>query len=288
MSHSNARSAWKRGALCFSLFPIVLLILLLNASVGYAREPATAQEVTFASGKYQLHGFLWKPQGTGPFAAVIWNHGSEKEPDSAPSLAAFYTSHGYLFFAPHRRGQGHSPGPYIQDLVRDTPSFARDKRMVSLQEEDNADVVSAVDYLKSQPFVDAARIAISGCSYGGIQTLLAGEKPLGVVALIPFAPGAMSWDRSDALQFRLKRAVARATAPIFLIQAANDFNLGPSHALTREAEFRHTDFRSKIYSSYGSTPEEGHGKFCRFAMGVWGNDVLAFLEAHMKPLSSVQ
>jgi len=141
---------------------------------------ATAQpkpeEVVFHSGKLELHGFLWRPNGPGPFPAVLWNHGSEKLPGSQPHLAEFYTSHFYVFFVPHRRGQGRSPGAYMQDLVEQAPPGARARRAVELHDEEVADVVAALDFLKSQTFVDPARIAISGCSYGGIQTLLAGER----------------------------------------------------------------------------------------------------------------
>jgi len=59
-------------------------------------KPATAaaQEVTFPSGRLELHGFLWMPEGTGPYPAMLWNHGSEKMPGSQPGLAAFYRAHG--------------------------------------------------------------------------------------------------------------------------------------------------------------------------------------------------
>ena len=60
--------------------------------------------------------------------------------------------------------------------------------MVELQQVEVDDVIAGLNYLKSQPFVDSARIAVSGCSYGGIQTLLIGERDLGVKALVPFAP----------------------------------------------------------------------------------------------------
>lgn len=53
--------------------------------------------------------------------------------------------------------------------------------MVELQQAEVDDVIAALNYLKSQSFVDSARIALSGCSYGGIQTLLAGERNLGVM-----------------------------------------------------------------------------------------------------------
>jgi len=67
-----------------------------------------------------------------------------------------------------------------------------------------------------------------------------------------------------------------------LIQAQNDFSLEPSRVLTREATKNHTNFQSKIYPRFGTTHQDGHGKFCSTATDVWGNDVLAFLDAQMK------
>ena len=238
------------------------------------------EEVVFASGRRELHGFLWKPEGVGPFAAIVWNHGSEKLPGSQPVLAKFYTAHSYVFFVPHRRGQGRSPGDYIQDLVGQAPPGERARRMVELQEAEVDDVVAGLNYLRSQGFVDPGRIVISGCSFGGIETLLAGERNLGVKALVPFAPGAMSWEQNVPLQERLVRAVELAKAPVFLIQAENDYNLAPSRVLSKEASKKKKDFQSKIYPAFGNSQQDGHWAFCSTATEVWGHDVLAFLEAH--------
>ena len=267
--------AW-RIRLCLAF----LLLLIWGAGGGLGQvEP---EETVFQSGGLQLHGFIWKPSGSGPFPAILWNHGSEKRPGSQPPLAKFYTEHGYVFFVPHRSGQGRSPGEYIQDLVAQAPPSERGRRMIELQDERVADVVTALDFLKSQPFVDPGRISISGCSYGGIQTLLAGERNLGVKALVPFAPGAMAWEGNPYVSDRLLQAVDHAKAPIFLLQAKNDYSLGPSHALSKEANKKHKDFQSKIYPAFGSTHQDGHWGFCTAATDVWGNDVLAFLEAQMK------
>lgn len=269
-----------RKTLCAWLF------LIFAATAGTQSHPAPApvnpQEVTFQSGNLQLHGFLWRPNGPGPFPAVLWNHGSEKLPGWRPELGNFYTSHSFVFFIPHRRGQGRSPGEYIEDLVQQALPWQRAKRMVELQEAEVEDVVAALNYLKSQSFVDPERIAISGCSYGGIQTLLAGERDLGVKALVPFAPAAISWEGNQPLRERLMRAVDNAKAPMLMIQAQNDYNLEPSKVLSREAAGKHKDFQSKIYPPFGSSHQEGHGKFCTTATDVWGADVLSFLAAHMK------
>ena len=154
--------------------------------------------------------------------------------------------------------------------------------MVELQQAEVDDVIAGLNFLRSQAFVDPARIAISGCSYGGIQTLLTGERDLGVKALVPFAPGAMSWDQNMPLQDRLIRAVDLAKAPVFLLQAENDYNLAPSRVLSKEAIKKKKNFQSKVYRAFGSSHQDGHWGFCSTATDVWGNDVLAFLDTQMK------
>lgn len=257
-------------------------LLLVALAQGISLAQSKPEEVVFPSSGRELHGFLWKPDGAGPFPAILWNHGSEKLPGSQPALAKFYTAHSYVFFVPHRRGQGRSPGDYIQDLVAQAPPNERARRMVELQQTEVDDVIAGLNYLKSQPFVDPSRIAISGCSYGGIQTLLAGERDLGVKALVPFAPGAMSWEQNVQLQDRLLRAVNLAKAPVLLVQAENDYNLAPSRVLSEEARKKNKDFQSKIYPAFGNSHQDGHWGFCSSATDVWGSDVLAFLETQMK------
>lgn len=257
---------------------LFLIVLAQGTSVAQSKP----EEVVFQSGGRELHGFLWKPEGTGPFPAIVWNHGSEKLPGSQPILAKFYTAHAYVFFVPHRRGQGRSPGDYIQDLVAQAPPSDRARRMVDLQQAEVDDVIAALNYLRSRLFVDAGRMVISGCSYGGIQTLLAGEHDLGVKALVPFAPGAMSWEQNVPLQDRLVRAVELATAPVFLIQAENDYSLAPSRVLSKEANKKKKAFQSKIYPAFGNSHQEGHWGFCSTATDVWGEDVLAFLSTQME------
>jgi carboxymethylenebutenolidase len=65
--------------------------------------------ITFTSGDLTLTGFIWKPEGPGPFPAILWNHGSEKLPSSGGSVATYFYSRGYVFLVPHRRGHGQSP-----------------------------------------------------------------------------------------------------------------------------------------------------------------------------------
>jgi hypothetical protein len=92
----------------------------------------------------------------------------------------------------------------------------------------------------------------------------------------------MSWDRNPVVSERLSVAVARARAPVFLLQAKNDYSLGPSNVLAKEANRKHKDFVSKIYPAFGLTEQDGHWGFCSTGTDVWGSDVLAFLETRLK------
>jgi len=70
---------------------------------------------------------------------------------------------------------------------------------------------------------------------------------LGVKAYIPFAAAAMSWEGNPLLRERLVQCVKNAKAPIFFLQAQNDYNLGPSEMLGEELKRKGGLNRSKIY-----------------------------------------
>ena len=250
---------------------------------------AAGELVSFSRGDATLHGWLCKPQGTGPFPAMIFNHGSEKTPGSFPPLAAFWTSKGYVFFVPHRSGHGRSEGEYIVDLQKQFREKEKDaalcqKQDIELHERANLDVVAAVAWLKEQPIVDKNRLVMSGGSYGGIQTLLSAEKNLGVKAYVPFAAAAMSWQGNPLLRQRLAQCVKNGKAPIFFLQAQNDYDLGPSELLGEELKSKGGLNRAKVYPPFGDPKEhkDGHGGFIVRASEVWGADVLGFVNEAFK------
>src|ERR1700675_7148 len=156
-----------------------LFALLLLPSV-----LAVAETVTFPSGEITLHGVLYKPKGSGPYPAVIYNQGSapgmiSKEPFAA--LGPVFASHGWVFFGPYRRGQGlsASAGPYIGDQIAAGEKAggvsADGGTMVRLLETDHLDdQFAALAWLRKQSFVQPNRIAVAGNSFGGMPTLLGG------------------------------------------------------------------------------------------------------------------
>ena len=238
--------------------------------------------MSFPSGKLELHGFVYKPAGNGPFRAILYNHGSEQKPGWKPELGRFFSEHGYVFFVPHRRSHGRSPrDPQVNALYNSGTSG-----LVALQEIHLQDQLAALDYLKRLPGVDPGRIAIAGCSFGGIQTVLALEAgadgQANFRAAIDFAGAAQTWRFSPALQQKMVGAVRKAAVPVMFVQAENDYDLSPSYALAKEMAKLGKPHKLAVYPPFGTSVQDGHGGFCGRGVTVWGPDVLSFLDAALK------
>jgi dipeptidyl aminopeptidase/acylaminoacyl peptidase len=288
---SGTKSRWipHTSSASLSLFVLAIAVLAIavlavvtecSLKAQDRSSQSAAEEVTFPSGKLTLHGFLYKGAGDGPLPAILWNHGSERRPGRLPELGAFFSSKGYVFFVPHRRGQGRSAnaGPYVMDVLRgEGGSTARSARLVEMMEVHLQDQLAALAYLRSLPFVDPKRIAVMGCSFGGIQTLLAAESAPDIRAAVDFAGGAESWQGSPDLRGRMMSAARHAKVPVFFIQAEGDYDLAPSRTLAKEMEKAGKDAMIHIYPAVGRTPQENH-EFCVHGVEVWGPDVVSFIE----------
>ena len=257
----------------------LLVAALLVAAVpacGSGRAPpqTTAtpgfHQVKFQSRGLALTGYLWIPRTESAahplrLPAVVWNHGSEQYVPVrlGSALAKFYNNAGFVFFMPVRRGHLPSPGTYRTTLAG---------LLAEVQ-----DVAAGITYLKSLPVVDRNRIVVSGGSNGGIMALLAADEGLGLRAAIAFAPGAESW-ANTGLRDALVTAAQSVKIPTFIIQAQNDYSLGPVRVLGQiVASNKVLPHQAKIYPAYGTTHEEGHAEFATAGFGVWGQDVLTFV-----------
>ncbi|HEV7610198.1 MAG TPA: alpha/beta fold hydrolase [Steroidobacteraceae bacterium] len=259
--------------------------LLVSVSVVAAAGPPPAKRVTFKSGGYSLVGFLYQPEGAGPWPALIWNHGSEKDPGAGrqfDTVASVFVPAGYVVFAPERRGHGESEGEYVVDQVKFTfrlqgPDEANRLTVKLLESEQLNDQLAALGYVSRLAFVDPERIVVAGCSYGGIETLLGAESRAGYKAAISISPAALSWERNEYLQARLVKAVSRINIPVLLIQPPKDASLGPAHVLGAAAVRAGTPLTVKVYPATGSSKEQGHCFGGASGMHVWADDAKAFL-----------
>jgi dienelactone hydrolase len=263
----------------------LLLLFVCFPTLACAQSPPTPTEVTFSSGNLVLHGFLYKPEGKGPFPAVLWNHGSERRPGWLPELAPIFLGKGYVLFIPHRHGQGRSPGEYIMDLLdrakQSGGSQVRDRELVELMDQHLQDQLAALSYLKGLPDVDPQRIAVAGCSFGGIQTVLMAEKGLGVRAAVDFAGAAQNWQYAPELRARMIQAVQHSQMPIFFIQAKNDYDTSPSRDLAAAMEKSGKTHSLQIFPSFGKSNQDAH-EFCVHGGEIWAPQVFSFLTQALK------
>jgi dienelactone hydrolase len=271
-----------------ALLSFLLLLLLPSPAV-----TASAKVVSFPSGKLTLKGMLYKPEGTGPFPAVVYNHGSAPgmlSKEAFEALGPVFASHGWVFFGPFRRGQGlsASAGPYIGDEIAAAEKkggiTAGAATMVRLLETDHLnDQLAALAWLRAQSFVKPDGIAVAGNSFGGIEAVLGAERA-SYCAAVDSAGAAQSWAQAPEVQALMTRAVRNSRAPILFFQAENDYDLSPSRTLSAAMKDAGKEFEIKIYPPFGKSAQDGHS-FGYFGSSVWGFDMFRFLDKHCRKIS---
>ncbi len=194
---------------------------IASANERAAHERAAYERVTFDSARYvignlqqrlarergetppnnpstPLIGYLAKPEGAGPFAAVVHLHGcsglTERVRDAA---AARITSWGYV------------------SLVVD--SFATrgiKDDCVTAPADRHADAMGALAYLATLPFVDVTRVALVGHAQGGAAALqVASERPYPLFDI----PADLNYRTVVAWYPRCNAAKATLTVPALIL-----------------------------------------------------------------------
>ncbi|HUG31177.1 MAG TPA: prolyl oligopeptidase family serine peptidase [Candidatus Limnocylindria bacterium] len=253
------------------------------AQVTEAPAPAlNGRRISFENGDLALGGMLWKPAGNGPFPSILWNHGSELGPGVAgsnPLLGPVFAAEGYVFFMPFRRGQGTSEGTWIVDATNAAAPADQPALIAQLHAtEQLSDQLAGLAFLRNLAYVDGARIAVAGWSYGGIQTVLGAGESAGYRAAVAFTPASQAWAGNTDLQSTMMEAATGAEIPFLFIQADNDYSLVPTQELTDAIEAAGGTATRSIYPAFGTTNQDGH-EFAVRGSADWGAEVFAFLTA---------
>ncbi len=194
---------------------------------------------------------------------------------------------GFVVFAPERRGHGDSQGEYVRDTIaheRQARGDAAANRVMVREHETNQleDQLAGLDYLTSLPYVDKTRLAVAGCSFGGIQTLLAAERGVGFKAAVALSPAAQTWAANPLIRERLKAAVGRITIPVLIIHPAKDASLEPGKTLAAEQVRLGKPHQLKIYPAEGPENEQTHCFGGPMGTHVWAPDAVAFVRNALK------
>lgn len=241
--------------------------VVISAAAEASLQP---QVVSFTSRKQKLKGYLWVPEGDGPFPAMVWSYGHHERlmnqgpPSQFDRLARFYLEMKYVLFVPDR---GATPG---QKDDGSPEAFER------INDAKTKDLISAISWIRQQSYVNAAKVAVSGSLNGSLHALLAAERDSTIHAVVISTPGSITWNNNPALRTLMHRGVKNANVPIFLFQPQNDKSLGPTQALGPLLAEKGKRNRTKVYLPY-----EGEIRsFGKDAVNVWGPDVRAFLEGN--------
>src|ERR1700722_10925916 len=281
-----------------ALLSFVLSGLFSVAASGQSSKTIAPQTVEIASDTLRLKAFLWKPEGPGPFPAVVFNHGRSYDPqqhthkltitEAAQILGPVFVKHGYVFLYLFRRGEGLSAdqGAFLGDVLQREEAArgeeARKHLQFVLMTTDHLDDASAgLSFVENLPEVDAHRVAVAGHSFGGQLTLLEAERDPTIRAAVTFGAAAASWDGSAELRARLLTAVGKITVPVLLIHTANDYSVTPGKSLADEFARLSKLHELKLYPPVGQTTSDGHN-FLYTDVTLWEGDVFKFLDQKVK------
>lgn len=213
------------------LFGTVLVLVLVLAAYNVARHLVfwgSTETVSFSSGDVPLVGTLAKPDGDGPFPAVVVLLGSGPETRSGPAYrvnASNMLRHGFAILIFDKRGSGDSGG----DL--DTATF----------EDFAADAVAAVRFLASRDDIDTSRIGLLANSESGWYSAQVAADTGQVAFIINRVGPPLPW--IDTVLWEVRNE--------FLDAGIADSDLEPLLAVTAR--------RWRFYAEAGQNPELAEG-----------------------------
>jgi len=235
-------------------FTIILLSLTIfhPARVGHAVSTSPRyEEVVYQKGRFELKAFLCKPEGSGPFPAVVYNHGGlgDRIGGAPRETCEALAKSGFVGFSPMRR----QTIPLAGHLD---------------------DVFAGVDYVKSLNYVDSQRIGLIGFSRGALLAFMAATRSGDFKAIVMMAP---AW---KIVEGPFLSDAPRVSAPVLLLVSENDTvqadHVRSTQMVKQALEAAGKDVQVIHYPPY---QRDGHRMF--FEVGTYWEDVEAFLDKYL-------
>jgi carboxymethylenebutenolidase len=163
--------------------------------------------VTFKhGGKDSINGFLAKPKAEGRYAAVVVIPGNVITEEYIPNTCAALAVAGFVGLAPN-----------IFHTLPETARTPEERRLATIAHTDSdclLDILSGIDYLRTQPFVASGGMGAVGFCFGGHLAMMLGSRSREIDAVVPYHPGPTT--AAD---------VARLKVPVLIHQGTADRNI---------------------------------------------------------------
>ena len=259
--------------LLFAAFFVFLIgSLVVDTLAGGDRlDEVTNTTVPGLDGGPDVHAYVARPEGSGPFPAVILIHEFWGLNESIVGKADLLAEAGYLVIAPDTfRG---STTSWIPSAIYQAVS--------SNAEEINTDLDSVYAWLESQPDVASDRVGIAGFCYGGRTSLVYSLHNDRLAATVIFY-GSLETD-PDVLE--------TLPGPVLGIFGGADQSIPVDQVIAFDAALTQAGVPHEI-TVYEGQPhafvQDAEGIQSGGAQGeAWGQ-MLAFLENHLKAQSALK
>jgi len=241
-----------------------------------------------------IPAWLYKPEGEGPFPVVVSIHGGP-EGQSRPFFSYTYQMWmkelGVAVVVPNVRG---SSG-YGKTYLSLDNGFKR--------EDSVKDIGALLDWIGTQPDLDASRLAVYGGSYGGYMVLAsavhysdrlkAAVDVVGISSFVTFLENTQDYrrdlrrqeygdERDPAMRAHLEKispvnSVEKIDVPLFIVQGQNDPRVPVTESIQMVAALREQG--NDVW--FMNALNEGHGYRKKENRDIYQQAVVMFLERHL-------
>jgi dienelactone hydrolase len=282
------------------LLGLALLLTWVESTLAQPSDAYITEVVTIPSGGLKLRAVLGRPRGDGPFPAYIQNHGSMtiQEASRNPwtsitkdSLSDTLARNGYVVLLLARRGYKGSEGTASTYSQNRTSGYYSGRRAVDVMrgaEEEMGDVIAALDYLLTLPYVDREHVGVGGHSLGGLVSVMAAARDSRFKALISMAGGYRQDGQGGVdeawgpLQGIWEDAARRLQVPVLILWAKNDMLLERDVGRELEKDLKVAGKRVEM-TVYPDFQQNGHFLFSRVeGYPLFVPDAMRFLDRNLK------
>lgn len=266
--------------LAWLLWPILTFAQARDIHETLIRIPVSAANREGSLISADIPVTLFRPDGPGPFPLVVINHGRATTPEKRAepkiqrqeSAARFFVRKGFAVAVPTRLGYGETLS--VGDPERSRGSCSQAEYADAMRA-GAAQVLTVIDHLREQSWVDAQRIVLVGQSVGGfVSTAANASRPPGLLTVINFAGGSggnpethpgvpCAGNNAGKTYASFGRS---AQAPMLWVYTENDRFFDPAHSRAWHAAYTEAGGQAE-YRLLPAFGEDGHTLFAR------GNDI---------------